>query len=89
MIEHQQRIVSVLVGDTTRMNTDLLAAAIERKPNFKIVRSMASDAHLMEIASELRPDVAVISAGLGTTRAKAARSLVNCVRPHPPPTPSC
>ena len=70
MIEHQQRIVSVLVADTTRMNTDLLADAIERKPNFKIVRSMASDAHLMEIASELRPDVAVISAGLGDDSSK-------------------
>jgi len=69
-MEDQQRIVTVLVADNTRMNTDLLADAVERNPNFKIVRSIAGDIHLMQIASELRPDVAVISAGLGDESGK-------------------
>jgi len=65
MMEGPQRTISVLVADNTRMNTDLLADAVERNPSFQIVRSIASDTHLMQIASELQPDVAVISAGLG------------------------
>jgi len=65
MTEELRPTISVLVADNTRMNTDLLADAVERNPNFQIVRSIASDTHLMQIASELQPDVAVISAGLG------------------------
>ena len=52
------------------MNTDLLARAVERNPNFRIIRSIASDPQLMRIASESRPDVAVISAGLGDESSK-------------------
>jgi DNA-binding NarL/FixJ family response regulator len=52
------------------MNTDLLAGAVRRNPNFQIVTSSTSDPSLMQIASELRPDVAVISAELGSELSK-------------------
>ena len=72
------RPISVLVADSTPMNTDLLASAVERNPSFRITKAFASDTHLMRIASELRPDVAVISAGLGDESSKGcaiARNL--------------
>jgi two-component system, NarL family, nitrate/nitrite response regulator NarL len=52
------------VADSTPMNTDLLAGAVKRNPTFQIVPSSASDTSLMQIASELRPDVAVIGSEL-------------------------
>jgi DNA-binding NarL/FixJ family response regulator len=59
------------------MNTDLLASAVERNPNFHILRSVASDTHLMQIAADLRPDVAVISAGLGHDSSKGCEITRN------------
>jgi DNA-binding NarL/FixJ family response regulator len=47
------------------MNTDLLAGAVKRDPSFQIIRSITSDTGLMQVASELRPDVAVLSADSG------------------------
>jgi DNA-binding NarL/FixJ family response regulator len=52
------------------MGTELLAGAVESDPNFKIIRSIASDAGLIQTASELRPGVAVISAGLSDDSSK-------------------
>jgi DNA-binding NarL/FixJ family response regulator len=52
------------------MATELLAGAVERDPNFRVIRSLAGDARLMQIASELRPAVAVISAGLDDDSSK-------------------
>ena len=59
------------------MNTDLLASAVERNPDFRIIRSIASDSRLMQIASESRPDVAVISAGLGNESSKGCEMARN------------
>lgn len=52
------------------MGTELLAGAVERGSNFQVIRSIAGDADLMHIASELRPGVAVISAGLSGDSSK-------------------
>jgi DNA-binding NarL/FixJ family response regulator len=60
----KRQCISVLIADSTPMATELLAGAVERDPRFQIIRSIAGDAQLMQIAAELRPAVAVISAGL-------------------------
>ena len=77
MTEHRHRIVSVLIADNTPMITDLLAGAVELKSTFRIVRSIASDADLMQVASELRPDVAVISTGLAHESGKSCEIATN------------
>jgi len=69
MAESRQ-CISVLIADSTPMGTELLAGAVERDPHFQIIRALAGDAELMQVASQVRPEVAVISAGLGGDASK-------------------
>jgi DNA-binding NarL/FixJ family response regulator len=64
MVE-DRRIIRVLIGDNTRMATELLAEAVKRNPGFQIAKAVAGDPDLMRIAAELQPDVVVSAACLG------------------------
>jgi DNA-binding NarL/FixJ family response regulator len=69
MAESRQGI-SVLIADSTPMGTELLAGAVERDSKFHIIRSIAGDGELMQVAAQERPVVAVISAGLSGDASK-------------------
>ena len=61
----QTRPISVLVGENTRMHSQLLADAISHDDGLRIVGAVSTPAEFMAIAARRKPDVAVLSAYLG------------------------
>lgn len=61
----QTRPISVLVGENTRMHSQLLADAISHDEGLRIAGAVSTPAEFLAIAARRKPDVAVLSACLG------------------------
>lgn len=61
----QPRMISVLVGENTRIHSQLLAQAISHDRGIRIVGAVSTASEFLNIAARRKPDVAVVSAGLG------------------------
>jgi DNA-binding NarL/FixJ family response regulator len=61
---HNQGPIHVLVGDNSRMHSNLLAEALKRDPSLRIVGSASSSRDILNIAAHQRPDVVIVSANL-------------------------
>ena len=58
------RVTTVIVADSSRMDCQLLADAIQRHNNFRVVARASSCPEVLSAVREIKPDVAVISARL-------------------------
>jgi DNA-binding NarL/FixJ family response regulator len=56
--------IHILVGDNSRIHSQLLAEALKRDPRFIIVGSPSGSEEFLEIASRTSPDVVIISVNL-------------------------
>jgi two-component system nitrate/nitrite response regulator NarL len=56
--------IHVLVGDNSRIHSQLLADALRRDPGLRIVGSGSSSHDVLEMAAHQRPDLVIISANL-------------------------
>lgn len=63
--DSQARTISVLVGENTRMHSQLLADAISHDRGLRIVGAVSTPVEFLSIATRRKPDVAVLSAYLG------------------------
>lgn len=61
---HNLGPIHILVGDNSRIHSQLLAEALTRDRRFIIVGSPASSEEFLEIAPRTRPDVVIISVNL-------------------------
>jgi len=61
----QNRFISVLVGENTRIHSQLLAEAISHDRGLRIIGAVSTAAEFLSLAASRKPDVAVLSAGLG------------------------
>jgi DNA-binding NarL/FixJ family response regulator len=61
----QGRFISVLVGENTRIHSQLLAEAISHDRGLRVIGAVSTAAEFLSIAARRKPDVAVVSAGLG------------------------
>jgi two-component system, NarL family, nitrate/nitrite response regulator NarL len=71
----QVRPISVLVGENTRMHSQLLADAISHDDGLRIAGAVSTPADFLAIAARRRPDVAVLSACLGEDPACGVATL--------------
>jgi two-component system, NarL family, nitrate/nitrite response regulator NarL len=63
--DRQPRFISVLVGENTRIHSQLLAEAISHESGLRIIGAVSTAAEFLGIAARRKPDVAVVGAGLG------------------------
>jgi len=63
-------VIRVLAADSTRMNSQLLAAALERDKRFQVLDPMSDSQELMATVMREKPAVVVISAELDDDRTK-------------------
>jgi len=63
--EQHPRPISVLVGENTRMHSQLLADAISHDHGLRIAGAVSTPAEFLQIATRRKPDVVVLSACLG------------------------
>jgi DNA-binding NarL/FixJ family response regulator len=61
---HNLGPIHILVGDNSRIHSQLLAEALKRDPRFIVVGAPSSSEEFLEIASRTRPDVVIISVNL-------------------------
>ena len=79
--------VYVLVGDSSRIHSHLLAEALERDPRLRIAGSASSSHEFLAMAARTNPDVVVISANLDDNPAGGMAALREFYETHPQ-TPS-
>ena len=79
--------VYVLVGDSGRIYSHLLAEALKRDPRLRIAGSASSSHEFLEMAARTNPDVVVISANLDDNPAGGMAALREFYETHPQ-TPS-
>lgn len=79
--------VYVLVGDSSRIYSHLLAEALKRDPRLRIAGSASSSHEFLEMAARTIPDVVVISANLDDNPAGGMAALREFYETHPQ-TPS-
>jgi DNA-binding NarL/FixJ family response regulator len=79
--------VYVLVGDSSRIHSHLLAEALKRDPRLRIAGSASSSHEFLEMAARTNPDVVVISANLDDNPAGGMTALREFYETHPQ-TPS-
>ena len=60
----QSRFINVLVGENTRIHSQLLADAIGQDRGLRVIGAASTAAEFLEAAAHRKPDVAVVSAGL-------------------------
>jgi two-component system, NarL family, nitrate/nitrite response regulator NarL len=63
--ESQGRPISVLVGENTRMHSQLLAEAISHDRGLRVIGAVSTPTDFLSAAARRKPDVAVLSACLG------------------------
>ncbi len=63
-------VIRVLAADSTRMNSQLLAAALERDKRFQVLDPMSDAREILATVDRERPEVVVISAELEDDRQK-------------------
>lgn len=61
----QTRPISILIGENTKMHSQLLADAIGHDTEIRIAGAVSTPAEFLAIAARRKPDVAVLSACLG------------------------
>ncbi len=71
--------ISVLVGDSTRLSSNVLSDALRRDEHFDVVNACASAAEILNSADAHKPDVALISAALDDV---ALKGFDVCYRLH-------
>jgi DNA-binding NarL/FixJ family response regulator len=71
----QTRPISVLVGENTKMHSQLLADAISHDEGLRIAGAVSTPADFLAIAARRKPDVAVLNACLGEDPASGVATL--------------
>src|SRR5579863_4440990 len=59
------QVIRVLAADSTRMNSQLLASALERDKRFQVLEPVSDVAAIITAAAQDKPAVVVLSAQLG------------------------
>ena len=63
-LPEQSEIIRVLAADSTRMNSQLLAAALERDKRFQVLEPVSDESAIIAAVNKLKPAVVVVSAEL-------------------------
>jgi two-component system nitrate/nitrite response regulator NarL len=79
-------VITVIVADSSRMDCQLLADAIQRHNNFRVVARASSCSEVISAVSQIKPDVAVISARLQEGVLSGLRVLRDLRALHPRPS---
>jgi two-component system nitrate/nitrite response regulator NarL len=69
-VSEVSEVIRVLAADSTRMNSQLLAAALERDKRFQVLDPMSDAAEIIATVAREKPAVVVISAELDDDRNK-------------------
>jgi two-component system nitrate/nitrite response regulator NarL len=72
-------VIRVLAADSTRMNSQMLASALERDPRFQVLAPVSDPAEIMSAVTVARPAVVVLSSHLAEDSRKGfevARELL-------------
>lgn len=75
--------VSVLIGDSSRMGSQLLADAVKRDRRLVVVKSTCSSEELLQAVASSRIDVSLISANLEENPPKALQIMQEMSGSHP------
>ena len=75
--------ISVLVGENTRMHSQLLAEALSHDRGLRVVDAVSTGADFLEAAAHRQPEVVVISAGLDEDSLRGLKTLREFHRKHP------
>lgn len=78
-----QEPVSVLIGENTRIHSQLLADALRRDPRIQVAGAVCSADEFLSLAGQRAPQVALLSAALDEDAARGLATLREFHQAHP------